>query len=79
MPKEVILGGFERRFEKPEPPVLPVIANGFQDSVLQTQASNIELEEMKTAVITALPKKGVSILKSLLSRETMPAILTHTP
>ena len=31
------------------------------------------------AVITALPKKGVGNLKSLLSRETMPAIMTHTP
>lgn len=31
------------------------------------------------AVVTALPKKGAGNLKSLLSRETMPAIMTHTP
>jgi hypothetical protein len=31
---EEIVFGFEKKFEKPEPPVLPVIANGFQDSVL---------------------------------------------
>ena len=34
---------------------------------------------MKMAAISDLPKKGAGNLKSLLSREIIPAIMTHTP